>query len=62
MYLMKIFQKGGGGGIGEVLKFVTLDESLRNKKNFCVFCKNDSILRPFLVKQQSAYKQKLDSR
>ena len=38
--------------MGEVLKFVTLDGSLREKgkKNFCVFCKNDSILRPFLVK------------
>ena len=35
--------------MGEVLKFVTLDGSLR-KKNVCVFCKNDSILRPFLVK------------
>ena len=38
--------------MGEVLKFVTLDGSLRKKtqKNFCVFCKNDSILRPLLVK------------
>ena len=38
--------------MGEVLKFVTLDGGLRKKtqKNFCVFCKNDSILRPFLVK------------
>ena len=46
---MKIFQKGG---MGEVLKIVTLDGGLRKKaqKNFCVFCKNDSILRPFLVK------------
>ena len=35
--------------MGEVLKFVTLDGGLR-KKNVCVFCKNDSILRPFLVK------------
>ena len=37
----------------EVLKFVTLDWSFRKnspKKIFCVFCKNDSILRPFLVK------------
>ena len=36
----------------DVLKFVTLDEGLRKKKHkdFCVFCKNDSILRPFLVK------------
>ena len=49
MFLMKIFQKGG---MGEVLKFVTLDGGLRKKtqKSFCVFCKNDSILRPFLVK------------
>ena len=38
--------------MGEVLKFVTLDGGLRKKtqKNFSVFCKNDSILRPFLVK------------
>ena len=36
----------------EVLKFVTLDGGLRKKtqKFFCVFCKNYSILRPFLVK------------
>ena len=38
--------------MGEVLKFVTLDKGLRKKtqKKFCVFCKNDSILRSFLVK------------
>ena len=38
--------------MGEVLKFVTLDKGLRKKtrKNFCMFCKNNSILRPFLVK------------
>ena len=38
--------------MGEVLKFVTLDWDLGKKtqKNFCVFCKSDSILRPFLVK------------
>ena len=38
--------------MGVVLKFVILDGDLRKKtqKNFCVFCKNDSILRPFLVK------------
>ena len=49
MYLIKNFQKGG---MGEVLKFVTLDGGRRKKqkKNFCVFCKNDSILRPFLDK------------
>ena len=47
---MKNFQKGAG--MGEVLKFVTLDGGLWKKaqKNFCVFCKNDSILRPSLVK------------
>ena len=35
--------------MGEVLKFVTLDGDLRKKtqKLFCIFCKNDSILRPF---------------
>ena len=36
--------------MGEVLKFVTLDRGLRKKnakKIFCVFCKNNSILRPF---------------
>ena len=38
--------------MGEMLKFVTLNGGLRKKtqKNFRVFCKNDSILRPFLVK------------
>ena len=38
--------------MGEVLKFMTLDGGLRKKKqqNFCVFRKNDSILRSFLVK------------
>ena len=38
--------------MGGVLKFVTLGVGLRKKtqKNFCVFCKKDSILRPFLVK------------
>ena len=38
--------------MGGVLKFVTLDGGLRKKtqKNFCVFCKKASILRPFLVK------------
>ena len=36
----------------EVLKFVTLDGGLRKKrqKKFVFFCKNGSILRPFLVK------------
>ena len=38
--------------MGEVLKFVTLEGGLRKKtqKNFWNFCKNDSILKPFLVK------------
>ena len=36
----------------EVLKFVTLDGGLRKttQKIFFVFCKNDSILRPFLLR------------
>ena len=40
-----------GGGMGEMLKFVTLDGGMRKKtqKNFCIFGKIDSILRPFLV-------------
>ena len=47
MYLIKNFQKGG---MGEVLKLVTLDGGLRKKsKIFCVFCKYDSILKPFLA-------------
>ena len=45
---MKNFQKGG---MGEVLKFVTLDGGLRkNAKKVYFICKNDSILRIFLVK------------
>ena len=38
--------------MGEVLKFVTLDAGLRKKrkKSFVFFCKNGSILRPFLFK------------
>ena len=38
--------------MGEVLKFVTPDWGLKRKtlKNLCVFCKNNSILRPFQVK------------
>ena len=35
--------------MGEVLKFVTLDAKKTQKKVLC-FCKNDSILRPFLFK------------
>ena len=36
----------------EVLKFGTLDGGLKKKtqKHVCVFCKNDSISRTFLVK------------
>ena len=46
---MKNFQKGGG--MGEVLKFVTLTGvSKKLKKSIVYFCKNDSILRPFLFK------------
>ena len=49
MDLMKNFQRRG---MVEVLKLVTLDGGLGKKKekNFGVFCKNDSILRRFLVK------------
>ena len=37
--------------MGEVLKFVTLDGSLRKKqKKSLFFCKNHSLLRPFLFK------------
>ena len=38
--------------MSKVLKFVTFDGGLREntQKRFCIFCKNDSILRPFLVK------------
>ena len=37
--------------MGEVLKFVTLDGvSEKNAKKVLFFCKNDSILRPFLFK------------
>ena len=37
--------------MGEVLKFVTLDfRFVTFAKNAKIFCKNDSILRPFLVK------------
>ena len=36
--------------MNEVLKFVTPYGNLeRNAKKFCVFCKNNSILRPILV-------------
>ena len=49
MHLMKNFQKEGGAG--KVLKFVTSDGSLRKKcKKFLLFCKHNSILRPFKVK------------
>ena len=38
--------------MGEVLKFVSSDGGLRKKtlKIFCLFCKNNSILRSFLIK------------
>ena len=38
--------------MGEVFNFVTLDGGLRKKrkKKFVFFCKNDSILKPFLFK------------
>ena len=39
--------------MGEMLKFVTLDGGLKKKRKkvlFLFFCKNDSILRPFLFK------------
>ena len=38
--------------MGEMLKFVTSDgvSEKKNGKKFFVFCKNNSILRPFLVK------------
>ena len=50
MHLMKNFQKGET--MGEVLKFVTLDgvSEKKTQKSFCIFCKNNSILRPFWVK------------
>ena len=51
MYLMQNFQRGGD--MGEVLKFVTLEgvsEKKKQKRIFFFFCKNDSILRPFLFK------------
>ena len=40
MHLMKNFQKGGGG-MGEVLKFVTSEGGLRKKKpkKFALFAK-----------------------
>ena len=48
MYLMKNFQKGGG--MDEELKVVTLDGGLRKKRKKIFAFRNDSILRPFLVK------------
>ena len=38
--------------MGEVLKLVTSDGGLRKKnaEKFCLFCKNNSILRSFLIK------------
>ena len=46
----KKFSKTAGEGMGEVIKFVTPYGSQKNAlKNFCVFYKNNSILRPFLI-------------
>ena len=49
MYLKKNFWKGGHGWGVKICDFRW---GLRKttQKNFCVCCKNDSILRPFLVK------------
>ena len=49
---MKIFQKGVGGEHGWGVKICDskLGSQKKNAKNFCVFCNNDSIVRPFLVK------------
>ena len=45
MRLIKNFKRGG---MGEVLKFVIPDGGLRKKRKkiVCIFCKNNSILRP----------------
>ena len=50
MHLIKNFSKRGG--MGEVLKFVTSDGGLSKitQKIFCVFCKNNLILRPVKIK------------
>ena len=46
----KKFSKTAGESMGEVIKFVTPYGSQKNAlKNFCVFYKNNSILRPFLI-------------
>ena len=46
----KKFSKTAGEGMGEVIKFVTPYGSQKNAlKNFCVFYKNNSILRPFSI-------------
>ena len=49
MYLMKNFQNGGAW---RGVKICDFGRGLRKKtlKKFCVFCKNDSILRPFQIK------------
>ena len=40
--------------MSEVLKFKTLEAGIsgKNAKKFCVFCKNNSILRPFWIKSR----------
>ena len=45
----EIFSKGGHGWGVKICDFGRGSQK-RTQKNFCVFCKNDSILRPFLVK------------
>ena len=47
MYLMTNFQKGGGAGV-KICDF--WQESQKKTQKICVFCKNDLILRLFLVK------------
>ena len=50
MFLMKNFQNGGGHGWGVQMCDFRRGSEKKTQKNFCVFCKNDSILRLFLVK------------
>ena len=44
------FSKAGGHGWGVKICDFGRGSQKKMQKNFCVFCKNDSILRPFLVK------------
>ena len=46
---MKNFQKGGHGSGVKICDFGRGSQKKNATKNFCVFCKNDSIFRPFLV-------------